>query len=242
MRTNDLNITNQVYKIKEEELKILKNEVEFSRMINSNILPLNMNLIKYLGLDAALFLSAAYEEVMFFRSLGKEPTEWISLTKNKIKSKTGLGAARQKSAIEVLEEHHLIEVKTMNTVPKIRKIKFNYNIITTFQRDLNSFLDDNLIKKRESQDEFKKKMNEKSKKFYEEEFYDVFIDNEPDELTGQEVLEKHHDKLVEKMTFSYEEYVKTWCEEHPGEDFVKAHQWVNTTSDSPVRFMSGFEF
>ena len=237
MRTNDLNITNQVYKIKEEELKKLKNEVEFSRMINSNILPLNMNLIKYLGLDAALFLSAAYEEVMFFRSLGKEPTEWISLTKNKIKSKTGLGAARQKSAIEVLEEHHLIEVKTMNTVPKIRKIKFNYNIITTFQRDLNSFLDDNLIKKRESQDEFKKKMNEKSK-----EFYDVFIDNEPDELTGQEVLEKHHDKLLEKMTFSYEEYVKTWREEHPDEDFVKAHQWENTTSDSPVRFMSGFEF
>ena len=237
MRTNDLNITNQVYKIKEEELKKLKNEVEFSRMINSNILPLNMNLIKYLGLDAALFLSAAYEEVMFFRSLGKEPTEWISLTKNKIKSKTGLGAARQKSAIEVLEEHHLIEVKTMNTVPKIRKIKFNYNIITTFQRDLNSFLDDNLIKKRESQDEFKKKMNEKSK-----EFYDVFIDNEPDELTGQEVLEKHHDKLVEKMTFSYEEYVKTWREEHPDEDFVKAHQWENTTSDSPVRFMGGFEF
>ena len=108
MRTNDLNITNQVYKIKEEELKILKNEVEFSRMINSNILPLNMNLIKYLGLDAALFLSAAYEEVMFFRSLGKEPTEWISLTKNKIKSKTGLGAARQQSAIEVLRNKNLI--------------------------------------------------------------------------------------------------------------------------------------
>ena len=80
-------------------------------------------------------------------------------------------------------------------------------------------------------------MNEKSK-----EFYDVFIDNEPDELTGQEVLEKHHDKLVEKMTFSYEEYVKTWREEHPDEDFVKAHQWENTTSDSPVRFMGGFEF
>ena len=39
MRTNDLNITNQVYKIKEEELKKLINEVDFSRMINSNILP-----------------------------------------------------------------------------------------------------------------------------------------------------------------------------------------------------------
>lgn len=242
MRTNDLNITNQVYKIKEEELKRLKNEVEFSRMINSNILPLNMNLIKYLGLDAALFLSAAYEEVMFFRSLGKEPTEWISLTKSKIKSKTGLGAARQQSAIEVLRNKNLIEVRNAGCVPKVRQIKFNYNIITTFQRDLNSFLDDNLIKKRESQDEFKKKMNEKSKEFYKEEFYDVFIDNEPDELTGQEVLEKHHDNLVEKMNFSYEEYVKTWREEHPGEDFVKAHQWKNTTSDSPVRFMGGFQF
>ena len=145
MRTNDLNITNQVYKIKEEELKKLKNEVEFSRMINSNILPLNMNLIKYLGLDAALFLSAAYEEVMFFRSLGKEPTEWISLTKNKIKSKTGLGAARQQSAIEVLKNKNLIEVRNTEFVPKVRQIKFNYKIITTFQRDLNSFLDDNLI-------------------------------------------------------------------------------------------------
>ena len=124
MQLQNLDITKQKYDLKVEELKRLDDEVSFAELITSDFIPLNIWLVKYLGLDAALFLSAAYEEVMFFRSLGKEPTEWISLTKNKIKSKTGLGAARQKSAIEVLEEHHLIEVKTMNTVPKIRKIKF----------------------------------------------------------------------------------------------------------------------
>ena len=45
-----------------------------AEVITSDFIPVNMWMVKYLGLDATLFLSAAYEELLYLRSKGKART------------------------------------------------------------------------------------------------------------------------------------------------------------------------
>lgn len=214
MQLQNLDITKQKYDLKVEELKRLDDEVSFAELITSDFIPLNIWLVKYLGLDAALFLSAAYEEVMFFRSLGKEPTEWISLTKNKIKSKTGLGAARQQSAIEVLKNKNLIEVRNTEFVPKVRQIKFNYSEIGNLNEALEDFKYEESDQKYKKRKEFQEKLSQSLNKKREEDFK-----SKHNGLTSSEWYELQHQKRQEIRESLEKEIEELWEAAHPGEKY-----------------------
>ena len=214
MQLQNLDITKQKYDLKVEELKRLDDEVSFAELITSDFIPLNIWLVKYLGLDAALFLSAAYEEVMFFRSLGKEPTEWISLTKNKIKSKTGLGAARQQSAIEVLKNKNLIEVRNTEFVPKVRQIKFNYSEIGNLNEALEDFKYEESDQKYKKRKEFQEKLSQSLNKKREEDFK-----SKHNGLASSEWYELQHQKRQEIRENLEKEIEELWEAAHPGEKY-----------------------
>ena len=214
MKLQNLDIIKQKYDLKVEELKRFDDEVKFSNLITSDFIPLNIWLVRYLGLDATLFLSAAYEEVMFFRSLGKEPTEWISLTKSKIKSKTGLGAARQQSAIEVLKNKNLIEVRNTEFVPKVRQIKFNYSEVNFLIEELEVFKFKESELKRKKRRELQEKLTKSLSKKYEEDFK-----SRHDGLSSAEWYELQETKLQETRECLEKEIQNLWETANPGKSY-----------------------
>lgn len=183
MKMNEINTTTTYYEIQKIKIEQLESEVKFAELITSSFIPLNMWLVRYLGLDAALFLSAAYEEVIYLRNKGKEVSGHFALTKKKIQSKTGLGAARQKSAIEVLKKHNLIDVCIRNEVPKVREVKINYKEIHTFNEKLNEFVELELKTTKEKKEEFRTRLQnvrrEMRKKLHDEQWGLEFMEQDP---------------------------------------------------------------
>ena len=183
MKMNQINTTTTYYEIQKQVVEQLKNEVEYANLITSSFIPLNMWLVRFLGLDAALFLSAAYEEVIYLRTRLKEVSGHFALTKKKVQSKTGLGSARQKSAIEVLEKHNLIDVIVRPGVPKVREIRINYKEIHNFNEKLNEFIELELKKTKEKREEFRTRLEtvryDFRQKLYSEQCELEFMEQDP---------------------------------------------------------------
>ena len=120
-------------------------EAKATEVITANFIPVNMWMVRYLGIDATLFLSAAYEEFLFLESKGKTYSDnSIVFTYNKAQFKIGLGKDRQKKAIEILKKHELIDCIIKNGIPKTRIISFNFSAFKAFDDKLSKFIKDDL--------------------------------------------------------------------------------------------------
>ena len=112
-----------------------------AEVITSDFIPVNMWMVKYLGLDATLFLSAAYEELLYLRSKGKiRMGDSLFFSKRKAQQKTGLGENRQKKAIEILANHHLITCRVDNGIPNRRVVTFSFGNFKSFKDELDDFI------------------------------------------------------------------------------------------------------
>lgn len=137
-----------------------RNEAKAAEIITSNFIPVNMWMIKFLGLDATLFLSAAYEEFLFLRSKHKiYDSHSIFFSKRKAQQKTGLGEDRQKKAIEVLTKHDLLLCGVINDIPKKRIISFKFKSFYAFGDELSEFIKSEIETTKHERERFNEKMN-----------------------------------------------------------------------------------
>ena len=130
-----------------------------AEVITSDFIPVNMWMVKYLGLDATLFLSAAYEELLYLRSKGKARTaDSLFFSKRKAQQKTGLGEKRQKKAIEILANHNLINCRVENGIPNRRLITFSFGNFQSFKNELDDFILEDIISTKKERGIFNDKM------------------------------------------------------------------------------------
>ena len=137
-------------------------------LLTSHYIPVNIWLIRYLGLDAALFLSAVFEELFYLKEIGKA-TYYVSDVKfsvRKAQMKTGLGETRQRKAIKVLESHNLLKAYNTGWVPSYRNISFNFSGFRAFENELNNFINKETTKSKKTKEEFEKKMKGFFKKIW----------------------------------------------------------------------------
>lgn len=132
------------------------------RVITSHYIPLNVWLIRYLGLDAALFLSAVYEELLYLKEKGKAKLydSQVRFSTRKAKLKTGLGETRQRKALEVLESHHLLSTYKEGWIPTYRNIVINFQQFPDFETKLNEFISKETEKSKKTKEEFEQKMKD----------------------------------------------------------------------------------
>ena len=140
----------------------IKQESTALRVMTSHYIPVNTWLIRYLGLDAALFLSAAYEELFYLKEIGKikQFENDVRFSIRKAQMKTGLGEARQRKAIKVLESHNLLRVYNDGWIPTYRTIKFLFSNFVKFENELNDFINKETIKNKKEKEKFNKKMKD----------------------------------------------------------------------------------
>lgn len=201
-----------------------ENESATLRVITTHYIPVNTWLIKYLGLDAALFLSAAYEELFYLRQIGKVKDDdfAVKFSVRKAQMKTGLGEARQRKAIDVLKSHGLIGTYNTGWVPSYRNIAFNFAVFKSFEQELNDFISKETIKNKKIKEEFDKKMK------------DVH-----DDCVNKKIKEQ---RLAEQKAV-----IEEWETAHPGEDYYEAHR-IQTDAcyaappTQPARSFNGFTF
>lgn len=201
-----------------------ENESATLRVITTHYIPVNTWLIKYLGLDAALFLSAAYEELFYLRQIGKVKDDdfAVKFSVRKAQMKTGLGEARQRKAIDVLKSHGLIGTYNTGWVPSYRNIAFNFAVFKSFEKELNDFISKETIKNKKIKEEFDKKMK------------DVH-----DDCVNKKIKEQ---RLAEQKAV-----IEEWETAHPGEDYYEAHR-IQTDAcyaappTQPARSFNGFTF
>ena len=85
-----------------------KNKLELDKLMSENYYPVNITMVKYLGIEPALFFSAAYEQMDFMRA---DLNKYNTFSVKTASEKTGLSSVKQKKAIEVLKQHNLIAIK-----------------------------------------------------------------------------------------------------------------------------------
>ena len=214
-----------------------ENESAALRVITTHYIPVNTWLIKYLGLDAALFLSAAYEELFYLRQIGKVKDDdfAVKFSVRKAQMKTGLGEARQRKAIDVLKSHGLIGTYNTGWVPSYRNIAFNFAVFKSFEQELNDFINKETIKNKKIKEEFDKKMK------------DVHDDCVNKKIKEQKEFELDFEKCAEEQRLAEQKAIEEWETEHPGEDYYEAHR-IQTDAcyaappTQPARSFNGFTF
>ena len=145
------------------ELKTKQNKLCLDEMMAENYYPVNITMVKYLGIEAALFFSALYEEMDFMRA---DLTKYNTFSIRTAREKTGLTATKQKKAIEVLEQYGLIDVCIQQGYPKVRKISFNLSELGNFKNELENFRFKNYLEKEQAKHEFKRKVQSKKQEFH----------------------------------------------------------------------------
>ena len=172
-------------------------------LLTSHYIPVNIWLIRYLGLDAALFLSAVFEELFYLKEIGKATYYGsdVKFSVRKAQMRTGLGETRQRKAIKVLESHNLLKAYNTGWVPKYRNISFNFSGFRAFENELNNFINKETTKSKKSKEEFEKKMKV---------IHDDYVNKK--EKWAEEHILAEHKKFAE------------WVAAHPGEDFYEAHR------------------
>ena len=150
--------SNDLYEIR-NQAKRWSDEAKAANLLTANAIPLNLWLVKYMGLDATLFLSAAYEEFVFLRKKNKLYT-WnsIALSNRKIKQKTGLGETRQKKAVEVLEKNGVLRVAINNGIPKKRIVYFDFGMFEYLTNRLDGFIRRDIEKTKKEREIFNEKI------------------------------------------------------------------------------------
>ena len=139
-----------------------KNKLELDKLMSENYYPVNITMVKYLGIDAALFFSAAYEQMDFMRA---DLNKYNTFSVKTASEKTGLSSVKQKKAIEVLKHHNLINVCITPGYPKVRKISFNLSEIESFKNELEDFRFKSHLEKEQAKNEFKRKVQSKKQEF-----------------------------------------------------------------------------
>lgn len=145
------------------ELKTKQNKLCLDEMMAENYYPVNITMVKYLGIEAALFFSALYEQMDFMRA---DLNKYNTFSIRTAREKTGLTPAKQKKAIEVLERHGLIDVCIQSGYPKVRKISFNLSEIESFKNELEDFRFKSYLEKEQAKYEFKRKVQSKKQEFH----------------------------------------------------------------------------
>ena len=140
-----------------------KNKLELDKLMSENYYPVNITMVKYLGIDAALFFSAAYEQMDFMRA---DLNRYNTFSVKTASEKTGLSSVKQKKAIEVLKQHNLIDVCITPGYPKVRKISFNLSEIEIFKKELEDFKFKSHLEKEQAKYEFKQKVQSKKQEFH----------------------------------------------------------------------------
>ena len=75
----------------EREAREWREEAKAAELITTSFIPVNMWLVRMIGLDATLFLSSAYEELLFLRKKKKvKSRDTIEMSVKKMQLKTGL--------------------------------------------------------------------------------------------------------------------------------------------------------
>ena len=134
-------------------------EAKAAEVITSDFIPVNMWMIKYLGLDATLFLSAAYEEFLYLRTKNKTYYKnSLIFSRRKAQQKTGLGEDRQKKAIETLSKQGLLYCRVEDGIPKKRVITFSFNSFHVFKNRLDQFIKSEIETTKNNREKFNDKM------------------------------------------------------------------------------------
>ena len=144
------------------ELKTKQNKLCLDEMMAENYYPVNITMVKYLGIEAALFFSALYEEMDFMRA---DLLKYNTFSIRTAREKTGLTPAKQKKAIEVLKRLGLIDVYIQPGYPKVRKIKFNLSLICEFYEELKDFRCRTFLETDEAKRKFKEKVRENKEEY-----------------------------------------------------------------------------
>ena len=146
----------------QENIKLLENKLELDKLMSENYYPVNIAMVKYLGIEPALFFSAAYEQMEF---MGADLSKDNTLSVRTISEKTGLSSVKQKKAIEVLKQHKLIDVYIRPGYPKVRKISFNLLEIENLKKELENFRIQKYTEQELAKYEFKRKVERKKQEF-----------------------------------------------------------------------------
>ena len=75
-----------------------------------NFLAVNRSVVRALGLHAAVLIGELADKARYFQSKGKLKDGWFFMTVEHIEWNTGLGERAQRSAIETLKKHGILEV------------------------------------------------------------------------------------------------------------------------------------
>lgn len=206
-------------------------------LLTSHYIPVNIWLIRYLGLDAALFLSAVFEELFYLKEIGKA-TYYVSDVKfsvRKAQMKTGLGETRQRKAIKVLESHNLLKAYNTGWVPSYRNISFNFSGFRAFENELNNFINKETTKSKKTKEEFEKKMKV---------IHDDYVNKK---IKEQKESNLELEKWAEEQMLAEQKKIEEWEAAHPGEDYYEAHR-IQTDACyaappvQPARSFNGFTF
>ena len=159
------------------KINLEQNKLELDWMMTENYYPVNITMVKYLGIEAALFFSALYEEMDFMKA---DLSNYNTFSIRTAREKTGLPPAKQKKAIAILQLHKLIETRIIHGFPSSRKIRFKLETIKEFKDELANFRRKKHHETGEAKREFKEKIK-KSKQDYCEKKYKEILKEMNDE-------------------------------------------------------------
>ena len=218
-----------------QNVKTSQGKLDLDLIMTENYYPVNITMVKYLGIEATLFFSAYYEQMEFMHA---DLTKYNTFSVRMAMERTGLSALKQKKAIEVLKSHNLIETYVQPGYPKVRKIKCNLVHVEYLRKKLEEFEFADYRKTSLAKVQFKEKINNEKKKFFDE----LELKAEREYYADLEL-----EKWAEEQMLAEQKNIDEWVAAHPGEDYYEAHR-IQTDAcyaappTQPARSFNGFTF